>query len=401
MGKKMGLFLVIALLFLCSGCVPSVELNERAIVQAIGVDSVKGGYRVSLQIFSPGGGDGPTEIDAGQQNAKMITAEGKTISDAIQQATLEQGRQIFYGHNRLLVIGESTVKKGISNILPFFNSGYQSRPSINVMAAEGTAEGILSANIQQGIIPAESLEKMVENYSENGSVMQTKLMDVITSFYNESRCVTLPKVALTGANTDKDSSEGDDQQIEKSHLVMIKGSVVLKNGIWAGNLDEDQTRGLVWMSDNVKETLLVIPYRKSKNKETEQVSLNIYNSRTKITPEIRNGKMLFRVTVHAVGKINEMSLNTQFSFYEDDLIQIEQAAERTIQNQCESAFSRVALNYHADVLNFGARIRQKSGEQWKKIQDHWPERIAEVLMKHEIHVDVDRLGLQTNDKQAQ
>ena len=33
MGKKMGLFLVIALLFLCSGCVPSVELNERAIVQ--------------------------------------------------------------------------------------------------------------------------------------------------------------------------------------------------------------------------------------------------------------------------------------------------------------------------------------------------------------------------------
>ena len=173
MGKKMGLFLVIALLFLCSGCIPSVELNERAIVQAIGVDSVKGGYRVSLQIFSPGGGDGPTEIDAGQQNAKMITAEGKTISDAIQQATLEQGRQIFYGHNRLLVIGESTVKKGISNILPFFNSGYQSRPSINVMAAEGTAEGILSANIQQGIIPAESLEKMVANYSENGSVMQT------------------------------------------------------------------------------------------------------------------------------------------------------------------------------------------------------------------------------------
>ena len=131
------------------------------------------------------------------------------------------------------------------------------------------------------------------------------------------------------------------------------------------------------------------------------MSLNIYNSRTKITPEIRNGKMLFRVTVHAVGKINEMSLNTQFSFYEDDLIQIEQAAERTIQNQCESAFSRVALNYHADVLNFGARIRQKSGEQWKKIQDHWPERIAEVLMKYEIHVDVDRLGLQTNDKQAQ
>jgi len=52
-------------------------------------------------------------------------------------------------------------------------------------------------------------------------------------------------------------------------------------------------------------------------------------------------------------------------------------------------------------LNFGARIRQKSGEQWKKIQDHWPERIAEVLMKYEIHVDVDRLGLQTNDKQAQ
>ena len=111
--------------------------------------------------------------------------------------------------------------------------------------------------------------------------------------------------------------------------------------------------------------------------------------------------MLFQVTVHAVGKINEMSLKTQFSFYEYDLIQIEQAAEQTIRNQCESAFSRVALAYHADVLNFGARIKQKSREQWKKIQDNWPEKISDVSLKYDIHVDVDRLGLQTNDKQAQ
>lgn len=401
MSKKVGLLLMIALLFLCSGCIPSVELNERAIVQAIGVDAVNNGYRVSLQIFSPEGGDGANEMNTGPQNAKMIIAEGKTISDAIQQATLEQGKQIFYGHNRLLVIGESTVKKGIADILPFFNSGYQSRPSIYVMAAEGTAEEILNANIQQGIIPAESLENMIENYSKNGSVMQTKLMDVITSFYNESRCVTLPTIALTGENADQDSSESMDQQIEKSHLARIKGSVVLKNGKWVGNLDEDETRGLVWMSDKVKETLLVIPYRNSTNGETEQVSLQIYSSRTKMIPEIANGKMMFRVTVHAVGKINEMSLKTQFSFYEDDLIQIEQAAEQTIRNQCESAFSRVALAYHADVLNFGVRIKQKSGKQWKKVQDDWPEKISDLSLQYDIHVDVDRLGLQTNDKQAQ
>ncbi len=400
MSRRIGALLGIALLCLCSGCIPSTELNERAIVQAIGVDLTESGYRVAMQIFSPGGGSGSAEVNIGQQNAKMITAEGKTVSDAVRQATLKQGKQIFYGHNRLLVLGKSAVKKGVSDILPFFNAGYQSRPSIHVIVAENTAEEILSANIQQGIIPAESLEKMVENYGENGSVMQTTLMEVIASFYNEARCVTLPKVALTEAMRESSSSE-EDGKLAKSHLVMIKGSSVLKNGIWVGDLDEAQTRGLVWMSDRVKETLLVIPYQKQNNQGAEQVSLRIYGNKTKITAELKNGAVVFRLRIRAVGKIEELSLNLRLSFYEDDLRRIEHSAEKIIQSQCEAAFSCTAGEYHADVIELGARIRRKSREEWKKIRERWPEYVADTDMKYDIEVDIDRLGLQTNDKRLQ
>lgn len=40
-----------AILVLLAGCVPSVRLNERGVVQAIGIDlAEEGGYRATMQV---------------------------------------------------------------------------------------------------------------------------------------------------------------------------------------------------------------------------------------------------------------------------------------------------------------------------------------------------------------
>ena len=61
MRRWMAVVLLFAVL-LC-GCMQSVELKERGIVQAIGVDYDDGFYTVTLQIFNPQS-TGQTSFDA-------------------------------------------------------------------------------------------------------------------------------------------------------------------------------------------------------------------------------------------------------------------------------------------------------------------------------------------------
>lgn len=398
--KLFALFAASCLLL--SGCIPSVELNDRAIVQAIGVDRSADGYRLTLQIFFPDGAGGQTGVDASKQNAKIISAEGKTMADAIQTATLKQGKQIFYGHNRLIIIGEETAKDGIDDILPFFNNGYQSRPSVDVMIAEGNAEDILTADIQQGIIPAESVQNMVDNYTKNGSVIKTRLLDIVESFFDDSASVAIPRIVLTeeptGAESQAESEEeGAEEGVEKSHAVMMQGTAILKNGKQIGTLNEEETRGLVWMRDKVEETLMIFPFEGRNLKQANAVSLEVYKSSTEIKVSIEKGIPVYEVKIRALGRIDELNLTSRFSFMENDVRQMEKSGEKLIRQECESVFRKAAQEYRADIFSFGVYLMKENLSYWKTIKKDWPDAIARTDIRLDVGLNIDRLGLQSND----
>lgn len=367
------------------GCIPSVQLNERAIVQAIGVDSSEEGYRVTLQIFSPGGGE--NGIDVSKQNAKLITADGKTISDAIRTATLKQGKQIFYGHNRLLIIGKQVAQDGIQDVLPFFNNGYESRPSTNVMVAEAAAEEILAANIEQGIVPAESLQNMVENHTENAGVIKTRLIDIIEAVYDPSRSVAIPTVRLI---EDKDDGESSDENgVETTHAVMMDGTAVLKNNRLVGMLTEDETRGLSFLTDKVTRTLVVFEYGDSKG--SGMISIDVYESNTRTEIAEEQGKAVLRASVKAKGRFNEVGLEERF-FKEEDFKALEQQAELLVGKECEAVFAKAAQEYKSDIFSYGKLLMNRDKDLWFGLKAQWPDAVADIKLEVSVYLDLDRTG---------
>ena len=390
-----GLAVALTMSCLLSGCIPSVQLNKRAIVQAIGVDTGDEGYRITLQIFFPDGGD--SGIDVGKQNAKLITAEGKTISDALQNATLKQGKKIFYGHNRLLVIGKQAAENGIQDILPFFNSGYESRPSTSIMMAETTAEDVLATNIKQGIVPAESLQNMVENHTENASVVKTRLIDMIEAIYDPSKSVAIPKVKLTEESKEGESSE-DGSAVEATHAVTMDGTAVLKHNRLAGGLTSDETRGLVFLTDQVDRTLVVFPYRSAGAETDTMVSIDVYKSNTKTKVTVEDGIPVFHASVSALGRLNEISLSSRFSETEDAEL-LEQHAEALIREECEAAFRKAAGEYKADIFFYGKILMNQQKQLWSEREKRWPDAIGEAKLEVEVKLDIDRLGIQTDNRE--
>ena len=175
MRRWMAVVLLFAVL-LC-GCMQSVELKERGIVQAIGVDYDDGFYTVTLQIFNPQS-TGQTSFDASKLNNKVIQVQGSSISDALRRATLQNGRKMFLGNNKIIVIGRETAEGGISRVLDYFDSDHETRPGTVVLVADGRADEIVSAQINQGIVPANAIEMVVDQSLEDGSAVKSTLMQM-------------------------------------------------------------------------------------------------------------------------------------------------------------------------------------------------------------------------------
>ena len=100
--KKLLLLVVGAFTLFLSGCSAS-EIGERAIIQAAAVD-YDGEYIVSALLFSSGGGSGEL-VNAADENVIKVTGRGSTFSEAVDDISFVDGREIFMSDNRLLILG--------------------------------------------------------------------------------------------------------------------------------------------------------------------------------------------------------------------------------------------------------------------------------------------------------
>lgn len=290
-------------ILLLSSCIKTVNLQDRAIVQAIGIDIKDGEYLVTMQVFSPDGSGGQTIVDPTKQNAKIITTSGKTVSEAMENTSVSQGKVFFLGHNRLIILGESTKSYPLYEILDFFTTSSESRADVKVMMAKREASEILSADINQGILPAQSIEKTVENAYDNSKIANTYLLDILK---NDEVLIPLIKAF----------DKKDEKELKTIELM---GSAFYKNGEYEDTLNLDETRGV----------LLLKGWGKTAVFSTKNFGIRVYESKK----TVKNGKIYLQLKAEVLeNNLNEKALETAVS----DIV-------KEITLQCENAISKASF----------------------------------------------------------
>ena len=89
-----------------SGCVPHTELNEKAIVLAIGIDYEDEIFKTCFQYYNPSGTGGQTLVDNSQPNVLTTKGEGENVYGALEDASFRCGRELMLGVTQLIIIGE-------------------------------------------------------------------------------------------------------------------------------------------------------------------------------------------------------------------------------------------------------------------------------------------------------
>lgn len=162
--RKYALLLIMALLL--GGCWDGRELEKRAMVLMIGLDRSEAGVRLSLQVARPQSLSGAaTEGSSGGGDVvTVVTREGSDVSAALHALQLAVDRDLFFGHTRVVLIGEELAREGVTELLQPLYGGASLLPrSAWLFVVHGSAEEVLGLRPSLDRIPATYLTNFFDN----------------------------------------------------------------------------------------------------------------------------------------------------------------------------------------------------------------------------------------------
>lgn len=354
------------------------EIRDRLIVQGIGVDRTADGYLLTLQAFNTAVAGGQDDGMSGNVT-KIYESAGATIADAMRNVTLTTGRRPLYSHNWVIVFGADAAREGLNETLDFFVRDYATRSTVDLAVARGQAAEIIKSPFNGSSIPAREIQMALKMGQVNAKTLQLPLHEAVTLLEDKTSDVYLPLLKPV-----KDEAKELD-------TVLTDGLAVFREGKYVGDLSAEETRSLLFLTDQVESGDLV-----AEGETFGKASLEIIKSKTKYETGMQNGAPVYRVTVDCVCDLNEIEQAAFGSVQGAVRTQIEQAVSAMLEEQLRRTAEICLKGYRSDVLRLGNRLWLSEPAEFRKVENRW----REVLPKAELTVSVKTTVRRTGQKSA-
>lgn len=397
------LSVVLVVLPLLTGCWDRLEIEERAVVLGISIDTAgpeaekeedevshlegkfpapkKEMIRVAIQIALPGKIPlGPGENGGGKGGAEqtiwVIDVVGHTIDDALMNLQQQVSGRLFFGHLRVIVVSEAVAKKGMQNLNDYFRRNPEVRRMAWMMISKGDAQELMKAAPKLERVPTLYLMSTLDDAVKMGKLPE----DYIGMFWSNSSKKGqegfLPYVAIM-----------KEQNIEVSGLAYFKGSEMagvtkpLEIGAYMGikGVKKAGYRGSISVDGTASNT----------------ITLYATNRKSKIDVEIKNGRPKITVTI-----LNELNIEEKVSEqylvdHPDILKKIEREDEKAAIKLHEDLVKKTQES-GSDIFGFGEYVRAKEPQYWNehiKTKEGWQKMYKDISIDVKIDIKIRRVGM--------
>lgn len=363
---------VIMLLLSLSGCIHTIGIKERGLIQAIGIDWENNEFVVTVQIFDAAGTGGPSTFDVTKENDILLQSRGETISDALKNLSQKQGKRMFLGNNKIIVLGDSILKEGYENVIDFFLATNESRSKTLVVAAENKASDIVTAQLKGGIVPANAIELATNNSKNSSYTTNSTMVNLVTPMQIKGLGGCLPIMAIN-------------KDVNEEEVLEIIGGVVTDDSKEVVKIDIRQTRGIMWLTSGIKQSLLQI-----NDDKIGPISIVAKNSKCKIKTKIIDGSPVFDIKITTNADIKEVVQDYEIS--EEVLHDIEIRLAQTIYDEITESIRLIYYENHVDVFNFCRYLKKYQPEYWKSIENKYSDIMESVRFNIEVICEFEKIG---------
>lgn len=238
MKKNLIIISLIFLILMLSGCWSKRELNDLALVAALGIDFVDDEYAISAQVIDP---SQVSSKQSASEQAPVVTyhAQGKTVFEAIRKILASSPRKLYFAHLQLVVIGEELAINGLRDTVDFLGRDQEIRNDFTVIVSQqATAKDVLNVLTPIEKIPANKMLNSLKVMQDAwGSTLEVDIEDLVTKLGVNDQYFVLSAIEVLG-----DKSLGIDQtnveRIETPVMLKFTGLAIFKEDKLLGYLDE-------------------------------------------------------------------------------------------------------------------------------------------------------------------
>lgn len=320
--------LVVVLCICLCMCIPqgctSKQLNERMVIQGMGIDYINGNYTVTVMYMN-------TDATNQDEPFKTLTGNGRTITEAVTNIVSENGLEPLYSHNSFILLGNSLCKHGVSEALEFFVGYYQCRPSVNILA--GTQNAYELMNIKN--ITPQKIADIVESDNTTGRALTMPMYKFMSDMLNETSS------ACTGLLTI------ENEKLKYSGIAVFNGDTI------GYTLNDTLTMGVMLLRGESDISAEVIPLggeNKSFAMKYEDNNIDVY---------VKGNQLYCDVTIKGEASVYE---------YTRADAEAEEKIENKINSLTEEAI-KSCIDNGSDIFYMGKTLRQKDYTAYTSIKD--------------------------------
>jgi spore germination protein KC len=371
-GKRALCLLLIASLPILPGCWDRKELNEIALIRAVGIDRTEDGkievtilQAIPMRAGTEGGGGGGG--GGGGKQQIVLSAQGITIPEAKAKLQEKMGRRIFTGHQEVVVLGKRLAQTGIQEALDFFARFPGFRKDAFLFVSENSPKEIFETVAPGEPTATETLYKMVRLER----AVDITFMRVLQEVSGDAKAASIPVVMKVNDTT-----------------LALDGAAVFRGDKMVDHLDRKAEEGLLWIRNEYTRRTVNTRLKG----ERGYISMEVTRSETELIPKIEGKKPRILLKVTAT---DELVFNgTRLSLYHPSNVdRIARAMERTVRDRLRWTVKRVQ-KARVDVLGFAGAFHREYPEEWAKMKDRWNERVFPRLkVDIQVRVHIRRPGI--------
>ena len=383
--KRLLFILIILSTIFLTGCWSSHEINTLAIAVCIGIDKTENGYLVTEQVLNP------RAIASKKATAEspvvIYTAEGNDLAEIVRRFTTQSSRILYNADLRMVVIGEDVAKDGIQNILDYFLRNYEYRTDFYfVIAKNSTANEVLGILTPIESVPGFSMYISLKMSEEKWAATKSiRIIELVNSIIADGDNPVLTGIEISQDEISPKSTDILKQSGEYKKLKYTGLGAFNKDKI-VGWLDEDESKGYNYITDNVKNT----------------IEYADYDSKVKITYEIINAKSRTKVyflenkpaiEIKIKTKCNIVIVEGEFDVSAEENKQIlNKLLASKVKLLCEKALNKAQKELKTDIFGFGEAIQRKYPKTWKKLKDDWNDKFTDLPVNITVEAETNQLG---------
>lgn len=384
MKKIFNTIVFIIILFTLSGCFNYKEINDYAIVSGISIDENKGKsvnkYKVGIQIMN-------AKKDE-ESDSSLITfyeASGKTIYDALEKIMLDSPKELYLGHNEVVVISEELLKKeNPLNYLDYFMRDPGSEKDSAVMVSkEKDASSILKVITPLETLPSKNLRStlsVADNFS--GILTVVTIDEFISDLSNPKTEAIIPSVKIEGKVKKGEMMDNIQNSDPKTKLTFDTLGYFKDNKL-KGYLTANESVGYNFLANFPKETYINVKCDKN-NYATLRINSNKFKEKF-----YYEGKTpVVNVNIKVNADLLEYNCKTDFLKNKNEVKKLENKAKKRVNKLMNQTISKLYKEEKTDTLKYGEKFYTKKYKETKNLKYNTKDIIEKAKFKFNTKVSI-------------